>query len=208
MSTYRPHASHFPSVRTLTVTAIMTAMAYVLMLLEFSVPFVPSFLKFDLSDLPAFLTAFALSPAAGVSVELLKNLLHLPFTATGGVGELANFLVGAALVLPAGLIYSARQTRTGAAIGAVLGTLVAGIVSIPVNFYITYPFYTNFMPMDAILGMYQAIIPAADTLLKALLIVNLPFTVIKGAINLIITYFLYKPLSPLLKGTKNSHKSA
>ena len=196
------------SVRALTVTAIMTAMAYVLMLLEFSVPFVPSFLKFDFSDLPAFLAAFAISPAAGVSVELLKNLLHLPFTTTGGVGELANFLVGAALVLPAGWIYSSRRTRSGAAIGAVLGTLTAGMVSIPVNYYITYPFYTNFMPMDAILGMYQAIIPAADTLLKALLIVNLPFTVVKGVINLTITFLIYKPLSPLLKGTKNPRKTS
>ena len=192
--------SRILNVRALTVTAVMSAMAYVLMLLEFSVPLVPSFLKFDFSDLPAFLTSYAVSPAAGVTVELLKNLLHLPFTATGGVGELANFLVGCAMVLPAGLVYRFRRTRSGAVLGAVAGALLAGLVSFPVNYFITYPFYTNFMPMESILGMYQAILPAANTLPRALLLVNLPFTVIKGGINLLFTFLIYKPLSPLLKG--------
>ena len=186
--------------RQIAVTAIMAALAFLLMLLEFSVPLVPGFLKFDFSDLPAFLTSFAISPWAGVAVELLKNVLHLPFSATSGVGELANFLIGAAMVLPAGWIYLRHRTRKGASVGAVIGTLAAGLLSIPVNYFITYPFYTNFMPMDAILGAYQVIIPSADTLLKALLFVNLPFTVVKGIVNLLITFLIYKPLSPLLKG--------
>lgn len=188
--------------RRIAVTAIMSALAFILMLLEFSVPFVPSFLKLDFSDLPAFLTSFAISPWAGVTVELLKNVLHLPFSATSGVGELANFIIGSAMVLPAGWIYLRHRTRSGASVGAVVGTLVAGIISVPVNYFITYPFYTNFMSMSAILAAYQAFIPAADTLLKALLFVNLPFTVLKGVINLLITFLIYKPLSPLLKGRK------
>ena len=188
------------------VTAIMAALAFVLMLLEFSVPFVPSFLKFDFSDLPAFLVSYAISPAAGVAVELFKNLLHLPFTATSGVGELANFIIGSAYVLPAGIIYKYRRTRTGALVGSISGTLAAAIVSVPVNYFITYPFYSNFMPLEAIIAAYSAIFPWADTLIKALVTVNLPFTVVKGAVSVVITFLVYKPISPILKGKTSKNQ--
>ena len=191
------------STRTISVTAIMSALAFVLMLLEFSVPFVPSFLKFDFSDLPAFIVTFAISPVAGVAVELVKNLLHLPFTATSGIGELANFIIGAAYVLPAGIIYKHRKTRSGALVASIAGTLTAAAVSFPVNYYITYPFYSKFLPMDAVISMYSAIFPWVNSLAVALLSVNIPFTALKGAVSVIITFFIYKPLSPILKGSKN-----
>lgn len=190
------------SVRKLTVTAIMSAISAVLMFLEFSIPIVPSFLKFDFSDLPAVITSFALGPVWGVIVELLKNLIHLPFTHTSGVGELANFIIGALLVFPAGLIYKFKKDRKGAVIGSLAGALIAAAVSVPVNLFITYPFYTNFMPMEAIIGMYKALLPAADTLIKALLIFNVPFTFAKGMICVILTFLVYKKLSPVIKGKK------
>ena len=190
------------SIRKLTVTAIMSAISAVLMFLEFSIPIVPSFLKFDFSDLPAVITSFALGPVWGVIVELLKNLIHLPFTHTSGVGELANFIIGALLVFPAGLVYKLKKDRTGAVIGSLAGAFIAAAVSIPVNLFITYPFYTNFMPMEAIIGMYKAILPAADTLIKALLIFNVPFTFVKGMICVVLTFLVYKKLSPVIKGKK------
>lgn len=190
------------SIRKLTVTAIMSAISAVLMFLEFSVPIVPSFLKFDFSDLPAVITSFALGPVWGVIVELLKNLIHLPFTNTSGVGELANFIIGALLVFPAGLVYKLKKDRTGAVIGSLAGAFIAAAVSIPVNLFITYPFYTNFMPMEAIIGMYKAILPAADTLIKALIIFNVPFTFVKGMICVVLTFLVYKKLSPVIKGKK------
>ena len=190
------------SIRKLTVTAIMSAISAVLMFLEFSIPIVPSFLKFDFSDLPAVITSFALGPVWGVIVELLKNLIHLPFTHTSGVGELANFIIGALLVFPAGLVYKLKKDRTGAVIGSLAGAFIAAAVSIPVNLFITYPFYTNFMPMEAIIGMYKAILPAADTLIKALIIFNVPFTFVKGMICVVLTFLVYKKLSPVIKGKK------
>lgn len=190
------------SLRKMTVTAIMSAISAVLMFLEFSVPIVPSFLKFDFSDLPAVITAFAVGPVWGVIVELLKNLIHLPFTQTSGVGELANFIIGALLVFPAGLVYKLKKDRGGALIGSLSGAFVAALVSVPVNYFITYPFYTNFMPMDAIIGAYKAIVPAADTLIKALLIFNVPFTFVKGLVCVVITFAVYKKLSPVIKGKK------
>lgn len=186
--------------RTIAVIAIMAALSTILMILEFSIPIVPWFLKFDFSDLPAFLTAFAISPLAGVAVELIKNILHLFFTTTSGVGELANFIVGASLVLPAGLIYRYRKNRRGAILGAAIGTIAAALISIPVNYFITYPFYANFMSMESILDLYKAIVPAADTLIKALLIFNMPFTFVKGLVSVLITFCIYKKISPLLKG--------
>lgn len=193
-------SSRRASVRSLAVTAIMSALSAVLMYLEFSVPLVPDFLKYDFSDLPALLTAFGVSPWAGVTVELLKNVLHLPVTQTGGVGELANFLLGAAFVLPAGLFYRIKGGKSGALIGAVLGTLLSAGLSLPVNYWITYPVYTRFLPLEAILGLYQTLNPAATTLWRALLMFNLPFTVVKGAVNVLITFLVYKKISPLLHG--------
>ena len=195
--------NNIKNIRKITVTGIMSAVAAVLMFLEFSVPIVPSFLKFDFSDLPAVITSFSLGPLWGVLVELLKNVIHLPFTQSSGVGELANFIIGALLVFPAGLIYKKKKTRGGAVIGSLAGALFAAAVSVPVNYFITYPFYTNFMPMDAIIGMYRAIVPAADTLIKALLIFNVPFTFVKGILCVLITFFVYKPLSRVIKGKNN-----
>jgi riboflavin transporter FmnP len=187
--------------RPMAVVAIMSALSIVLMMLEFSVPIVPSFLKLDVSDFPALLTSFSIGPWAGVAVCLLKNLLHLFFTSTAGVGELANFIISAAFVFPAGLIYSRVRTKSGAMVGALIGAIISALVCVPVNYFITYPFYAKVMiPMDVIIGMYQAILPFIDGLPEALLIFNLPFTFAKGAICILLTFLVYKPLSPILKG--------
>jgi len=186
--------------RKLTVTAIFGAIATVLMFLEFSVPLMPEFLKFDFSELPALLISFSAGPLWGAAVCLLKNLLHLPVTATSGVGELANFLVSICFVLPAGYIYQHKKDRQGALLGAITGTILMAAISFPVNYFITYPFYANFMSMDAILHMYKLILPAADTLWKALLIFNVPFTLVKGLVSTGLTFLIYKRLSPVLKG--------
>lgn len=197
------------STRTITSVAILSAIASVLMFLEFSVPLVPSFLKFDFSDFPALLASFAISPVAGVLVELIKNILHLPFSHTGGVGELANFLVGSALVLPAGLVYRFYKTKSGAVIGSAVGAISASLVSLPVNLYITYPFYAVALfggSVDMIVDLYRVILPSVDTLMQSLLIFNLPFTFVKGAICLALTFGTYKHLSPILKGKKKEKR--
>ena len=107
------------NVRYLTVTAMLSAVAYILMFLDFSVPFMPSFIKMDLSELPALIGSFAMGPLCGVIICLVKNVLHLFITSTGGVGELSNFILGVAFVLPAGLLYKHKKTRTTALIGSV-----------------------------------------------------------------------------------------
>ena len=190
-------------IRTITTVAIMSAVATVLMVLEFSVPLVPVFLKFDFANLPALLVSFAIGPWAGVAVEFIRNLLHLPFSHTFFAGELANFIMSSAFILSAGLIYRCLKTRKGAIIASVSGAVASAIISLPVNYYVSYPVYFKvFAPEEVILDMYKAILPSVHTLWEALLIFNLPFTFVKGIICALITFFIYKPLSPILKGKK------
>lgn len=192
------------NVRYMTVTAMLSAVAFALMFFEFSIPFlVPSFIQMDLSELPALIGAFAMGPWYGVIICLIKNLIHLLITTTGGVGELSNFILGAAFVLPAGLIYQRKKTKKNAVIGSVLGAAFMALLSVASNYFIVYPVYTAFLPMDTILAMYQEILPSADTLLKCLVIFNMPFTFVKGMLSVIITLLIYKHISLIIKGVSN-----
>ena len=187
--------------RKLIGTAMLAAVSVVLMFLSFPVPLMPSFIKMDLAELPALIGAFAYGPLAGAAVCLVKNLISLMKSSSGGVGTLCNFLLGVCFVVPAGLIYKYNRTRRGALIGALAGAAIMAVLSIFVNYYVVYPIYTAFMPMEAIIGMYQAINPKVQTLWDALIWFNCPFTFIKGLISVVITFIIYKPLSPFLKGT-------
>lgn len=188
-------------IRTMVMTALLGALSTVLMFLSFSVPLVPSFIKLDLSELPALIAAFSMGPLSGVAVCLIKNLVNVLFTYSMGVGELCNFLLGVFFVLPAGLIYKKWNNRKGALIGALAGALAMGFFSVFINYYLVYPVYANLlMPMDVILGMYQAINPKIETLWQALWIFNAPFTFVKGLISVAITFLIYKRISPVIKG--------
>lgn len=191
------------SIRKITVTAIMSAMAAVLMFIEVSIPIIPSFIKLDISELPALITSFAFGPFWGVLVCLLKNLIHLPASQTSGIGEISNFLLGAVFVAVAGLFYKYRHNRKSAFVGSLVGSLAMAVAAMFVNLFIVYPIYTKILiPEEAILGMYQAILPSVDSLWKAILIFNVPFTFAKGLISVIITFIIYHKLSPILKGKK------
>ena len=97
------------NIRTITMTALLSAMAYVLAFVEFPVPLSPSFARMDLSDFPALIGAFAFGPLSGLLIELVKNTLQLMTTSTGGIGEIANFLTGASYVV--GLFINTARPR-------------------------------------------------------------------------------------------------
>jgi riboflavin transporter FmnP len=189
-------------IRFIVVTAMLGALSAVLMMLSFSVPFMPSFIKMDFSEMPALVASFSMGPVSGVLVCLIKNLINVTMTTTGGVGELSNFVLGVCLVLPAGLIYRRRKNRVSALVGALVGSLVMAIVSLPSNYFVMYPVYSKFMPIEQIVGMYQAIFPGVDGLLSCLLLFNVPYTFLKGAIDTLLTFLIYKHISPLIKGVK------
>ena len=117
-----------------------------------------------------------MGPLCGVIICLVKNVLHLFITSTGGVGELSNFILGVAFVLPAGLLYKYKKTRMTALIGSIAGAVIMGAFSIVSNYFLVYPVYYNFMPQEAVLGAYQLIAPSMKSILQCLICFNMPFT--------------------------------
>jgi len=187
-----------PLTHKMTVTAMLSAVSAVLMFIDFSVPIMPSFIKLDISELPALLASFSLGPVYGVVVCLIKNLVNLARSTTSGVGELCNFLLGAVFVFTAGMVYKKMKSRKGAFVGALIGAFVMAVLSLPLNYYVTYPIYANFIPMEGIIGMYQVILPSVKSLWDCLLVFNAPFTFVKGLIDVGLTFLIYKRLSPIL----------
>ena len=187
------------NVKKITVIAMLSAIAFILMFFELSLKFVPSFLKFDISDLPELIATFIFGPVSGVIVCFIKNLLHLTVTHTGGVGELSNFLLGAVLCIVSGLIYRSKKTKKTAIVAMLVGSLAMGALSFVTNLWIVYPFYYNIMAKETILAMYQAILPQIKSIEMSLLVFNLPFTAVKGIVCSMITFFVYKRLKNILR---------
>ncbi len=188
------------NIRKICVTSIMAALAAVMMFLEFSVPIMPWFLKFDFSELPALITSFAFGPLWGVLVCLIKNLVKLFNTQTAGIGELANFILGAVFVFISGTVYKKNKSKKSAVIGTVIGAVAMAAISFPVNYYVVYPVYEKFMSLEDIIKAYNDILPSIKNLAQSLIIFNIPFTLAKGMINAVITFIIYKKISPVLKG--------
>ena len=193
----------------LTVAAMLSAVAFILMFIEFPLPMlIPSFVKMDFSDLPALLGAFALGPVYGVVISFMKNLLHIIIkgTSTACVGELCNFILGAVFVLAAGLVYRKMKSRKGALVGSLAGAVLMALLSLPINYFFVYPAYVVLyhLPLEAIVGMYQEIlgsiadVPTGNALLNCLMVFNVPFTLCKGILDVALCFLIYKPLSPLL----------
>ncbi len=187
-------------VRYITVTGLLAAVGFILQFFEFPIPLVPSFIKMDFSDLPELIGAFAMGPLCGVLVALLKNMLHFPLSQSAGVGELCNFLLGAAFALPAGLIYKFNKTKKSAIAAALIGAVTMAVMSFPINALIVYPIYETMMPAEVILAAYQAILPSVKTLTQCLVIFNVPMTLFKALCSVVITLLVYKKLSPILHG--------
>lgn len=190
------------STKFITVIGIMGAVGFILMMLEFPMPFIiPSFIKFDFSEIPALITAFVYGPLAGAVVCFIKNFLHLFFTTSAGVGEFSNFILGSVFISVAGIVYHRRKTKGYALLGAAIGAFIMSAVSVLTNYFIVYPCFVVIygMPIETIIGAYSALIPTVDNLWTALLIFNLPFNFIKGMIDTAICFLVYKKLSPILK---------
>lgn len=193
------------NVRKLVFTALLSAMAVVLMkFLAFKIPVMPGFISFDFSDVPALLASLTMGPLSGAVVCLIKNLggFLIAGSSTGGIGEISNFILGCLLVVPAGLIANkAGHTTKHVILACLAGAFSMAAIGLVTNYFIIYPMYTAMMPMEAIIGMYQAIWSGADSLIKCLVIFNVPFTFIKGLIAVLISVPLYKRLRPVFNSS-------
>ena len=150
---------------------------------------------------PALIGAFAFGPVTGVMVELVKNLLGLMTSSTGGVGELANFLMGASYVFTAGAVYKHHKTKRMALVGGVTGSIAMGIMAAITNYFILLPMFEQFMPLEEIIAAFGEFIPFIHTKLDVVLYNAFPFNVLKGLVITAVTMLIYKKLSPILKGS-------
>ncbi|GAA6493129.1 MAG TPA: ECF transporter S component [Candidatus Bariatricus faecipullorum] len=191
------------SVKMVTKIGMLGALSTILMLFEIPLPFAPSFYELDFSEVPVLIGAFAMGPAAGALTELVKILLNFIIngTDTAGVGELANFLIGCSLCIPASVIYRKLHTRTGAIIGMLTGTVLMAAVGCVLNAYVLLPAYSVAfqMPLDALVAMGTAVNSSVDSLLTFVLFAVAPFNLLKGVLVSAIVFLIYKKISPILK---------
>lgn len=195
------------STRKIAVIGMFSAIAAVLMVLEFPLPFAPSFYGMDFSELPALIGTFAFGPVAGVLIEFCKIVLKILFkpTSTAFVGELANFAVGCSFLLPASCVYLFHKTKKSALIGSIAGTLCMTVFGTAFNAVYLLPKFAQLfgMPLDAIIGMGTAVNPAIDSITTLVVFAVAPLNLLKGGLVSVITMLIYKKISPIIKeGTK------
>lgn len=190
--------------RRVAVVGLFSAISAVLMLFELPLWFAPSFYELDFSEIPVMICAFSMGPVAGVTAELCKVLLKLVLkgTTTAFVGDFANFVVGCTLVLPASIIYYINKSKRMAITGLAVGTvMMAAFGSVFNALYLLPKFSTLFgMPEEAIIGMGAAINGRITSFWTLALYAVVPFNIVKGTIDSIVTILLYKHISPILKG--------
>lgn len=190
-------------IRMMVQSAMLAAVSVILMLFEIPLPFAPAFYEIDLSEVPVLIGCFTMGPAAGVLIEFLKIVLNFAIngTATAGVGEVANFLIGCALVLPAAWIYKRKRSRKSAVIGMVTGTLFMTVTGCFLNAFVLLPTYAKAfgMPIEGLIEMGTAINGRITNLNTFVMFAVAPFNLLKGAMVSVIVLFIYKKISPILK---------
>lgn len=186
--------------------AILGAISAILMRIEFALPIAPPFYKIDLSEVAVLIGGLAYGPLAAILIELMKNIIYLLFggTSTAFVGEIANFIMGCAFVLPPVLFYQKSKTKKHALIGLALGILSLIVIGAIVNYYVLLPMYSSLyqMPLDSILAAGQLINPNVTSLWSFVLLMTSPFNLIKGLLIGSIVFVSYKKISIILKGSR------
>ncbi|MBR2616100.1 MAG: ECF transporter S component [Clostridia bacterium] len=185
----------------MTKIAILSALAGVLNLFTFPLPFFPPFYELDLSDTVVLVGAFSMGPWAGVIIEAIKQGINLCVngTVTAFVGELANFLMGVAFVFPAALLYQKKKSFSRALIGIGVGLASLVTVSALLNYFVLIPAYAKAFGMETVMKMATSAVPAISDLRTLVLFATVPFNFMKGLVCSVITVLLYKRVSPLLK---------
>lgn len=190
-------------IRTIAQIGMLSAIATVLMLFEIPLPFAPAFYQIDFSEVPVLVGCFVMGPLAGAVIELVKILLNLVIngTITAGVGEAANFLIGCALCVPAGLIYKKKRTRSSAIIGLTAGTIFMTAIGCVLNAFILLPAYAAAfgMPIDALVDMGSAINGSITGLTTFVMFAVAPFNLLKGVLVSLIVLLIYKKISPIFR---------
>ena len=193
--------------KNLVLMAMFSALAAVLMLWEFPIPFIaPNFYEIDLSEIPILVGSFIMGPVSGVIMEAIKIILKLLIkgTSTAYVGDFANFCVGVCLVVPASIIYQKHKTKKNAFIGMLVGTLFMAVAGVVLNYFVMIPFYVKAfgMPLEAIIGAGAKSQPLVTNELRFTIVCVAPFNIVKGIIVSLVTALIYKHISAFVKTIK------
>ncbi len=199
------------NIRKIAVIGILSSLATALMFLEIPLPFLPDFYKIDLSEIPVLIGAFAFGPLVGIIIEAIKNIVHMFLTGINafGIGELANFLVGISLVVPASLIYFHNKSRKNAIIGMFVGTLTMAVVGALLNAFVLLPLYAivystpeTHYTVNSFVYLGSLVNPLVKNLFTFMLFAVVPFNLLKGILDSIIVIIIYKRVSHLIKHEK------
>lgn len=193
--------------KNLVLMAMFSALAAVLMLWEFPIPFIaPNFYEIDLSEIPILVGSFIMGPVSGVIMEAIKIILKLLIkgTSTAYVGDFANFCIGVCLVVPASIIYQKHKTKKNAFIGMLAGTLFMAVAGVVLNYFVMIPFYVKAfgMPLEAIIDAGAKIQPLVTNKLSFTIVCVAPFNIVKGIIVSLVTALIYKHISAFVKTIK------
>ncbi len=190
-------------VRFIVQVGMLSAIAVVLMLFEIPLPFAPAFYEIDFSEVPVMVGGFVMGPFAGAMIELVKILANLVLTGTdtAGVGELANFIIGCSLCVPAAIIYKRNHTRKGALAGMAVGTVLMTILGSAINALVLLPVYAKAfgMPIDALVGMGTAVNAHITSLSTFVIFAVAPFNLLKGTLVSLVVLIIYKKISSIFK---------
>lgn len=183
---------------------LLSALAGVLMLVfKFPLPFAPAFMTVDFGDVPSLIAGFALGPLAGIVTVIIKNVINVIFngTLTAFVGELSNIIVGSAFVGFSAIIYKKHRTRKAAIIGLVVGLLSMTVIATLSNYFVVFPLYAKAfgIPIQALVDMTSQVNSSVSTFEGVMLFAVVPFNLVKGALNAIVTIFIYKYISNIFK---------
>lgn len=181
---------------------LLSAIALALMLLDFAIPIFPAFLQLDISDAPIVIGTLAMGPLAGIMIELIKNILHaLIATTTMGIGEVANFIVGIAYIIPLGILYNKNKNTKNVVLGLISGTIIMTIVAGIFNYFILIPLYSTIVfnqPISAFVAMAAQVNGLITNFVTMILLAIVPFNLLKGIIISALGYYLYKMLKPII----------
>lgn len=201
------HSASRMKVKKIAFIALMGAVSAVLMLMRFPIPFMPPFLSFDLSGVMEIMGGLMFGPVEALCIIVVKILLQLVMQGTMslGTGELQNFLLSSAYVLPAVFIYHRKKTRKSAALGMAASCCVVAVVAVLTNLYLIIPFYVKLfgMSMGDIIAMCNAVNPAMKDTVSLVIFGLLPFNLIKYGATSVVTFIIYKRLSGVIRGIIN-----
>ena len=201
------HRDERTRTKRIALIGIFSAIAAVLMYLEIPLWFAPPFYKIDFSEVPVLICACAYGPVAGIIAEFLKVVLKLFLKGTSSafVGDLANFIIGSTMILPASIIYHIRKTRKTALFGMASGTVIMTAFGSVFNAVYLLPTFSVLygMPLEAMIGMGTAINANITDLTSLVLFAVAPFNLLKGVTVSTVTFLLYKKISPLIHAQHN-----